>query len=254
VSHGEAEYESLVAAAREDPAVVGLILTGSRGRDAFVRPDSDWDVRLVVADDASAGAAALLATPHGSPVEVVVFSLASFTKMGQIGSATEWDRYSYAHCRIVIDKLDGRIAEVAERQATLSREEADPVAADALDGYINGYYRALKNLRAGLVAEAHLDAAESLAPLLTALFAMHGRVRPFNKFLAWELTRFPLPGRMLAAQVLVPRLHSIIRSAEVEDQASLFRDVEEIARAKTLGGVIDAWEPDVAWLRSGHHH
>jgi hypothetical protein len=252
VTHGEAEYRRHVAAARENPAVVGLILTGSRGRAALVRPDSDWDVRLVVADDASKSAAAGLATPHGSPVEVVVFSLGSFAEMGQVGSATEWDRYSYAHCQVVLDKLGGRIAEIAAKQATLSTEEAGAVAADALDGYINAYYRALKNVGVGLVAEAHLDAAESVAPLLKALFAMHGRVRPFNRFLTWELTRFPLPGLLLDVQVLVPRLRSIIGSAEVEDQASLFRDVEGMARARDLGAVVDSWEPDVAWLRSGH--
>ena len=251
MAYGQDEYDRFVAAARENPAVVGLILTGSRGRNAFVRPDSDWDVRLVVTDAAFPDVADDLATGHGSPVEVAVFSLASVATMGGIGSGTEWDRYSYAHCQVVLDKLDGRIRELAAQQARLSTEEARDVAGKALDDYINSYYRALKNSTVRLDAEAHLDAAESIGPLLTALFAMHGRVRPFNKFLAWELEQFPLPGEVLDVRVLVPRLLGILRAGNVRDQASLFRDVEEIARANELGGVVDGWEPDVAWLRSG---
>ena len=43
---GQAEYERLVERAQQDEAIVGLVLTGSRGRDAFIREASDWDVRV----------------------------------------------------------------------------------------------------------------------------------------------------------------------------------------------------------------
>ena len=45
-------YAELVERARADEDVLGLILTGSRGRGFRVRPDSDWDVRLVLRDGA----------------------------------------------------------------------------------------------------------------------------------------------------------------------------------------------------------
>jgi hypothetical protein len=76
----EDEYNRVFTAARDNPAVVGLILTGSRGRNAFLRPDSDWDVRLIVRDEAFADQADRLGTPHGSPVEVAVMSLRAFTE------------------------------------------------------------------------------------------------------------------------------------------------------------------------------
>jgi hypothetical protein len=83
------------------------------------------------------------------------------------------------------------------------------------------------------------------------VFAVHGRVRPFNRFLAWELERFPLPEPWLAHDRFVPRLEKILRKGSIDDQAALFRDVETFARSHDLGDTIDSWEPDVPWLRSG---
>lgn len=247
----EDEYERVVSDARGNPAVVGLILTGSRGRNAFVRPDSDWDVRLIVGDEVFAEVKDTLGTRHGSRVDVAVLSLQGFTETGEIGSETEWDRYSYVRAPVVIDKLGGRITELVAAKSVLPPDKAPGIAAEALDDYINSYYRSLKNARVGLDIAAHLDAAESIGPLLTALFALDGRVRPFNRFLEWELESFPLSDEMWAAGALLPRIQEIVTTGSAEAQASLFRDVEPSARAHDLGGVIDAWEPDVAWLRSG---
>jgi hypothetical protein len=236
---------------RANPDVVGLVLTGSRGRDAFVRETSDWDVRLVVRDESYAEVAETLATGHGSPIEVVVYSLAAFERVGEPGTETAWDRYSYVHGSVLVDKLDGRIGQIVAGKAVLPEGIGPGLAAFELDGYVNAYYRSLKNDRAGLVAGAHLDAAESIPPLLTTVFAVHDRVRPFNRFLAWELERFPLPEPWLAHDRFVPRLEAILRTGSIRDQASLFRDVEAFARSHDLGETIDSWEPDVPWLRSG---
>ena len=82
------------------------------------------------------------------------------------------------------------------RQATLSPEEADGVLIehDRLDGWVNFAYRALKNDRDGRPLEARLDAAESVPWLLDVVFAIAGRVRPYNKYLPWELRTHPLDG------------------------------------------------------------
>ena len=248
---GEVEYRKVVERAEHDPRVVGLVLTGSRGRNAFVRPESDWDVRLVVRDEALAAGAGELATAHGSPVEIAVFSLEAFAATGEIGSETEWDRYSYVHVPVVIDKLDGRITRLVAEKSILPVDQAPRVAAAALDDYINSYYRSLKNARVGSVLAAQLDAAESIKPLLTTLFALDGRVRPFHRFLQWELENFPLPGQTWAPAALLPRIASIVGSGSPAEQASLFRDVERLARGRGVGGVVDGWEPDVPWLRSG---
>jgi hypothetical protein len=245
-------YEQLIAAATADPDVIGLILTGSRGRGAFVRPGTDWDVRLIVADDAIDRARARHATPHGSRVEVFVMSLSTLEGAGAVGATSEWDRYSFVRVPVVIDKLDGRIRELITTKSVLSPEESRTLTQRDLGAYINAYYRALKNADVGLATESHLDAAESISPLLSTLFAMSGRVRPFNRYLRWELEEFPLPDERLAAGTLLTRLERIVATGDVDAQAALFRDLEDIARAAGYGDAIDAWEPDVDWLRHGH--
>jgi hypothetical protein len=245
------EFIAFVSKLEADPATVGVLLSGSRGLDAFVHDGSDWDVRLIVRDDAFESAAGRLGTPHGSRIGVFVLSLETFRHAGDIGGTSEWDRYSYVHAQVLVDKLDGEIARLTAAKAVLQPAEARDLAAEALDDYVNSYYRSLKNDAAGLDVAAQLDAAESVRPLLTALFAIERRVRPFHKFLAWELDRFPLEGAGWAAPALLPRLTAIVTSASVLEQAALFRLVEGRAREHGLGGVIDGWEPDVAKLRSG---
>jgi len=244
-----ADFDSLLEAARLDGRVVGMVLTGSRGRGVFVHPASDWDVRLLVRDGDMSECEKRFATPHGALIEVVVLSLTGFTELGAMGSATEWDRYSYAHSQVLIDKLDGRIGNLVAEKGVLPPDAAPRIASHALDTYINSYYRSKKNLRNGLTIEAHLDAVESISPLLTTLFALHGRLRPFNKFLRWELENFPLDGDVWSAQALLPRLQTIVATGDLGEQERLFRDVEETVRKLGFGEVVDGWEPDVAWLR-----
>ena len=142
---GSATYEELLEVAAIDAAVVGLVLTGSRGRaGAPLHDGTDWDVRLVVRDDALAPARARYATPHGSAVETVAFDLTTFETLGLPGGRDEWDRYSYVGVEAAIDKLDGGIARLLERKARLTDDEARSVAEYALDGYVNSMYRSRK--------------------------------------------------------------------------------------------------------------
>jgi hypothetical protein len=77
------------------------------------------------------------------------------------------------------------------------------------------------------------------------LDALLGRLRPYNKWLAWELEHHPLPGSTLP----LGRIARIARTGDLAEQAALFRDAETLARKHGLGAVIDGWEPDVATLR-----
>jgi hypothetical protein len=242
-------YAALVEAARSDEMVVGLVLTGSRGRGLSVRPDSDWDVRLIARNENLVECEARYERSRGAAVDVAVFSLSQFEEVGALGSPNEWDRYSYAHAEVVLDKLDGEIGRLVAEKSMLPAAAATDLAARALDAYINAYYRSAKNLRNGLAVEGHLDAAESISPFLTALFAMHERVRPFNRFLRWELETFPLGDARWTAESLLPRLEAITATGSVEEQRRLFRDFEPFARQREMGDVIDGWEPDLAFLR-----
>ncbi|MGK2850967.1 MAG: hypothetical protein ACSLFN_08670 [Candidatus Limnocylindrales bacterium] len=244
-------YEGLLDAARDDLAVVGLVLTGSRGHGPKPRPGADWDVRMVVRDEALTTGRERYATPHGSVVEVVVYDLTTFLTLGLPGGFAPWDRYSYVHVPAVIDKLDGGIAALLERKGRLEADEARELAAEALDGYVNAMFRSRKNHRLGLGMEARLDAADSVGPLLTFRFAVERRVRPFNKFLGWELEQWPLSGPDWERATFLERVAGVLDTGDPILQATIFRAVEALARTSELGDVIDSWEPDVGWLRGG---
>ncbi len=213
-------YEKLVERARADDRVVGLLLGGSRGKAANVRPDSDYDVRIV-------GDAADLETPRGSHIEVAVMPLERFRDY------PEWDRYTLTHTQPVIDRT-GEIQRVVDEKGRLSDAEAAERAPAALDAYLNSLYRGLRR-PGGLGGQLHH--ADSIGHLLTCLFALEGRVRPFHDYLEWELEQYPLEG-----------WDDLLNLLEGE-QHELFRRVEAHVRARGLGAVVDSWEPDVPFLR-----
>ena len=238
-------YESLFRRAAQDPNVVGLVLGGSRGKRALVTPGSDYDVYLVVLDDPDEYRRRWT-HPRGHPLDIAVFSLEEFRGHAAVGSQSEWNRYTFTHVEPELDRRDGEIGAIVRDKGCLPPEAARERAGEELDGYLNAYYRCLKNARLGLATAAQLDAAESVPPLLVALFAMEERVRPFNKYLTWELEHHPLAPIFCAAESLVPRLRTIVATGDLPEQQALFHEVEETARGRGLGEVVDGWEPDAA--------
>jgi predicted nucleotidyltransferase len=222
-------FDELLREARDDDNVVGIVVFGSRGKRAFVTERSDWDVFVVVNEHRSERPFV-----HGAELETVEVTL------DELRNQPAWNRYSLTWLEPHLDKT-GEI-EVALREAV----RVDPQsAAEPLDGYLNMLYRSLKNARLGLELASLLDAQESIPWFLEFVFAVHGRLRPYNKWLAWELETHPLRWNDL------PRLERIARTGDLDEQRALFGDAEALAREHGHGGVIDAWEPDVAWFRGG---
>jgi Nucleotidyltransferase domain len=219
---------TLLARAERDDNVVGLVVHGSRGRGVYVTEKSDLDVVLVVRElrgDYPSG--------HGDPVEVV--------EVTSIGKLPDWMLPALLWTEPALDKT-GEVAEQLRKALTV-----DPAsAAEPLDGYVNQCYRSAKNARVGLELAALLDAQESIPWYLQFVFNVHGRIRPYNKWLEWELREHPLPASCNVQLALVER---IARTGDLAAQQELFRSTEKVARDAGLGAVIDGWEPDVAWLR-----
>ncbi len=233
-------YNEWIQLARRDSRIVGVVVTGSRGRNAHVHAGSDWDLRVVVQDTEEAFADSL-DTPHGSEVEVAASTLTAFR------DSPEWDRYSYTHVQVPVDKLDGAIARLVEAKGTLAETEARVLARESLGAYTNSLYRSLRDHGLGLGLAARLDAAESVSALLAALFALERRVRPFSKYLHWELETHPLRDW---EPVDVLRLIQAALEGGAEPQRTLFREVEPRVRVRGHGDVIDEWEPHVEFLRN----
>jgi len=229
------KFEDLLEVAGSREEIVGLYVFGSRGRDFMVDERSDWDVCVVLADrEACEAFDREFPYAHGARVEIVSATLAELR-----GNESEHGRYAAAHADVVLDKTGGELTRVVAEQESLPAGSRDAIVRDALDGYVNQTYR---SLRYG----TRLDAVEAIPHALRTIFALAGRVRPYNKYLEWELRRHPLED--WNADDLLPLLDRVL-TGEPDAQHELFRRIEDPARREGFGDVIDGWEPDVEWLR-----
>ncbi|SNS63152.1 Nucleotidyltransferase domain-containing protein [Asanoa hainanensis] len=217
-------YADVLARAEADPDVVGVILTGSQARGT-AGPHSDWDVLVVVRSHAPRWTTSL--TPALDTAVLTVAELADVSD--------RWARYAYRGAVVLLDR--GGIAELVHAQAALSPDEVDAFVRAELDGYINFVYRAAKSRRDGHHDLARLDEIEAGPWFLWTLFAIYGRVRPYNKYLRWELEHHPLPAPWTFERV-------------TDLPSALFDDLERVARAHGYGDVYDAWD-DLSLLRAG---
>ncbi|MFD4263181.1 hypothetical protein ACFWR9_37635 [Streptomyces sp. NPDC058534] len=242
-------YAAFVARATADPDVVGLVLKGSHAHDGMATRHSDHDLYVVLADSAHTG----LAGPAGpaglagldgfrsAELDLVVVTVAEFRRLGG------FERYALARSRVVLDRLDGGIAEMVAAKGWLDAAEASRVAAARLDAYANSLYRSVKNARDGHPLAARLDAGDSAGFLLELLFALDRRPRPYNKYLAWELERFPLPG--WDTRELLSTVARVAETGDADVQRELFGRVETAVRAAGHAAVLDAWGEDLRLMR-----
>ncbi|MGW0842999.1 hypothetical protein ACWD26_23185 [Streptomyces sp. NPDC002787] len=235
-------YEAFLATAAADPDVVGLVLKGSHAHDGMATEHSDHDVYVILEEGADTDLIGL----HGhrsADLDLVVTTLDAFRRLDG------FERYALARARVLLDRLDGGIAEIVSAKGRRASGEAFREAADWLDAYANSLYRSVKNARDGHLLAARLDAADSTRFLLEFLFAVDDRPRPYNKYLEWELERFPLPGWETA--VLLDTIGRITESADTTLQRQLFRQVETAAREAGHGSTLDAWGEDLLLMRPG---
>ncbi|SFM99321.1 hypothetical protein SAMN04487980_100911 [Streptomyces sp. cf124] len=235
-------YDAFVELATADPAVVGLVLKGSRAHEGMTTEHSDHDLYVVLADGATTELTRFAG--HRTPgLDLVVLTLDAFRAAGMPG----FERYALARAWVVLDRLDGGIARILSAKARLDAEEARREAAAYLDAYANSLYRSVKNDRDGQPLAARLDAADSVRFLLEFLFALDRRPRPYNKYLQWELTRYPLPdwdtGHLLGT------VSHIAATGDVPAQRDLFTRVEAVARNAGHGAVLDGWGEDLRLMR-----
>ena len=170
---------------------LGLVLSGSVGRGVATHR-SDVDVYVMLTDEGAEGRT----TTRSATVDEIPVALSELAEVPPFGSQWWWYRWSFAWAPVLLDRTDGRIYEFLQRQATVSEVEAEEIliAHDRLEGWINYAYRALKSDRDGRPIERRLDAAESVPWLLDTIFTLAGRVRPYHKYLPWEVREHPLPG------------------------------------------------------------
>jgi hypothetical protein len=157
-----------------------------------------------------------------------------------------WSRYSFADARVLLDRTGGELPRLVTAWATLTDEEVSACLDGYLDGYLNFVYRSLKSDREGKAFERRADAVESISWLLWTVFALAGRIRPYNKYLRHELAVRPLPPEW---DCLVEDLERLMDDGDPIAQRRLFRLVEASARSRGKGDVVDGWGDELALVR-----
>jgi predicted nucleotidyltransferase len=236
---------------RDDPAIVGVVLTGSAAR-GMATGRSDVDVFVVLADEAAPRRARKTRAVDEIPVR-----LSELEAPEPFGTEGWWYRWAFAWARVLRDDTGGRVAAAVARQATLNTEEQRHILTDGdrLDGWLNFAYRAAKSTRDGRTREARLDAAESVPWLLDVIFTLSGRVRPYNKYLPWELRSHPLAVPEWSADALLPELEAML-DGDLDALRAVYPAVDRECRAwddahgaTALGDLIDNWGSELDLLR-----
>ncbi|MBO0844619.1 MAG: nucleotidyltransferase domain-containing protein [Nocardioides sp.] len=239
--------------ARDDPTILGLVLSGSAAR-GMATERSDVDVYVVRDDDVER------VTSHSATIDEIYCSVADLERVDRHGTGGWHFRWSFAYAQVFRDVTGGRITEAVRRQATVDDDEQRWVLIDQdrLDGYVNFAYRALKNRRDGRLLEARLDAAESVSWLLHVMFTLAGRLRPYNKYLPWELRTHPLAVPEWSAAAFLPELERMLagdpdairRTFAVVDREVRVWDAAHDTTA--CGDDLDSWGDELALFSAGN--
>lgn len=250
----EERFQRLLREAEDDPQILGLVLTGSRGK-GFGSEVSDYDVALVVEPEAlPAYMARFAGKEDGDGLDWWVTSLPElepFVAGWQEPLAWEIfcnERYSFADVSVLVDKT-GRLQALVDAKGFIPAEWRPSIVRTALGAYTNSHYRSMKCLRNGNQLGARLEAADAIGHALTALFALEGRHRPYYGYMKRELAARPLTLVPLAADELLATIETILDSADAATQQRLLGMVEVLGREAGCGDAFDEWGAEYAWMR-----
>lgn len=219
-------------ASRRNDDILGFVVTGSRGK-GFANRWSDYDFAIFVADDAlEKYRKQYKDLPEDG--RLYIFTLNSFKARLTWRGPLHWERYTWARLSVENDRTGGEIQMLLDEAASVPIEHVEDHIRQSLRFYFNQVYHSLKNLRAGNVIGHRLEAAESIRPFLDAVFCLHDRrLRPYYKYLRWELETYPLDKFNLSADELLHCLTQILETGDWHTQQKLLREAQ---RMFTLGG------------------
>lgn len=236
------KYQKLLKECTNDENIIGLFLGGSRGKsEDFITQNSDIDVYVILSDSAPEEVKERMKRYLSDWFEIRVMSLTDLVNHATWGSDHEWDRYNFAHNKPVIDKT-GELTKIMQEKGTLPEEVKKAVIKDSLDAYINEVYRSAKYFRDGKDTAGYLDAVESLPFLMTALYALEGRLKPYNKYFEWELKNHPLKLLPFDPEEFIADYLDISRTGNFEKQAKIYKVVKKLFTEQGYKNIFDEWK------------
>jgi len=241
-------FDSLYHQAKVDLNIVGLFLSGSRGK-GFEHQYSDYDIRLVRTDDANQ---IEVAEAYKSFEEIELFdigikSLDDFRSYAAFDSKSAWDRYSFSHVQALIDKI-GEVQNLIDAKGKLPEEKREGFLRGQFDAYINHLYRSLKCHRIGNLLGAKLEAGVSIGYLLHVIFGLEGRHAPYLGYLERELEHYPLTNFPLDSNQLIQHISDITDTANISTQQQLLKILEQLFENEGMSDVVKGWGKDYHWM------
>lgn len=239
-------YELALKEAQENDDIVGFILVGSRGK-GFENEHSDHDAIMIVKDEVAKAIHDRYEEKKAVDLDLAVHSLSDFKTFAAWESPESWDRYNYAHVKILVDKTGGELEKIVKEKGHIPQDKLDKFIDWWIDGYVNGVYRSVKCIRNDNAFGAHLEASNSMLDLLTLVFAMNGRHRPFLGYVQKELEKYPLANLPWSPNEFAKKVKTVLETADLETQQELLKGIEKMSREAGHGHMFDGWEGKNKW-------
>lgn len=234
-------YQKLLKETEVDPDVIGFVLGAGRGK-GFATEHSDYDIAVIVPDHKKAECAEKYEKYHSTEaIDIGVYSLTEYRNYAAWGTEEAAHRYNFANLKAQIDRT-GEIQKIIDEKGVIPLDKVKEFVSKELDGYMNLYYRAVKDNRDGNSTASYLDGSESMFYLLNILFGLEGRLRPYNKFLEWDLKEHPLKLLPWSSDEFLGKLKKIMATGDIEAQKEIFSKICELFREEGYGNVIDGWK------------
>jgi hypothetical protein len=242
-------FSTLLNEAKQDPNILAFWLDGSRGK-GLETEYSDYDCTMIVDEDVSDQYLRRYRDLDSSEIDLSVMTLTQFRNYAAWGSDTAWARYNFTHLTALVDKTDGEAQRLIDDKSQIPLEAKTQFITGSLDHFINQTYRSLKAFRDGKSVGARLEAAEGVTPFLDAVFALHDRLRPYYKYLDWELKRAPLTRFNLSTDKMIQYVLDILENGAARSQQNLLIPLEELATVAGYCGVFADWGAKLEWMKT----
>jgi hypothetical protein len=223
------KYQIVLKESQENNQILGLFFGGARGKsEEFLTKNSDMDLYVIVSDNAKEELIEKLKKLQANEkFDLNVLRISEFIHYADWGTEKDWNRYNFTHNKAIIDKT-GETQKIIDEKGTLPETVRREVIEDSLDCYINSVYRSAKYWRDGDNLSAYIDATESLPFLMTALYALEGRVKPYNKYFKWELENYPLKFLPWSTEEFVTDYKHILETGNIETQKKIYKGIKRI--------------------------
>jgi predicted nucleotidyltransferase len=239
----ELHYNKFLDFAKRSPYVIGIILAGSRGKGKVTK-HSDYDIFVITKNKTPKSIKKQILHFKQNDFEIFIKPFSQFKKYAAWGGGWVWDRYNFTWLKANLDKT-GKIQKIINEKGVIPKIHIKPFIQSNLDHYINQVYRSIKCHRDGDLLASRLEANESISPLLNAVFALHGRLRPYYKYLLWELKKKPLNKLPISGKDFILLVKKIAETGDIKTQQKLLKTM---GSTFTKNGHYHSWAEKFDWL------